>query len=87
MIQANIMGFSKLAEETTPVHVPLAGSLGLVTRRWSCLEFSMFLDTIFARALYATSNMISSDPELCVVMYMIYLMLSLIFFFLASSSC
>ncbi|KAJ6707398.1 hypothetical protein OIU85_027725 [Salix viminalis] len=36
MIQANIMGFSKMAEETAPVHVPLAGSLGLVTRRWSC---------------------------------------------------
>ncbi|KAJ6752772.1 hypothetical protein OIU74_027573 [Salix koriyanagi] len=33
MIQANIMGFGELAEETTPVDVPLAGSLGLVKRR------------------------------------------------------
>ncbi|KAJ6735146.1 NHL DOMAIN-CONTAINING PROTEIN [Salix purpurea] len=33
MIQANIMGFGELAEETTPVDVPLVGSLGLVKRR------------------------------------------------------
>lgn len=33
MIQANIMGFGKLAKETTPVDVPLEGSMGLVKRR------------------------------------------------------
>ncbi|KAJ6421102.1 hypothetical protein OIU84_028475 [Salix udensis] len=33
MIQANIMGFGELAEETTPVDVALVGSLGLVKRR------------------------------------------------------
>ncbi|KAJ6936060.1 hypothetical protein NC652_010944 [Populus alba x Populus x berolinensis] len=33
MIQANIMGFGKLAKETTPVDVPLEGILGLVKRR------------------------------------------------------
>ncbi|KAG6777384.1 hypothetical protein POTOM_017205 [Populus tomentosa] len=33
MIQANIMGFGKLAKETTPVDVPLEGRLGLVKRR------------------------------------------------------
>uniref|UniRef100_A0A6M2F844 NHL repeat-containing protein n=1 Tax=Populus davidiana TaxID=266767 RepID=A0A6M2F844_9ROSI len=33
MIQANIMGFGKLAKETTPVDFPLEGSLGLVKRR------------------------------------------------------
>ncbi|XP_011007249.1 PREDICTED: uncharacterized protein LOC105112988 isoform X1 [Populus euphratica] len=33
MIQANITGFGKLAKETTPVDVPLEGSLGLVKRR------------------------------------------------------
>lgn len=33
MIQANIMGFGKLSKETSPVDVPLEGSLGLVKRR------------------------------------------------------
>ncbi|XP_061977325.1 uncharacterized protein LOC133698430 isoform X1 [Populus nigra] len=33
MIQANIMGFGKLSKETSPVVVPLEGSLGLVKRR------------------------------------------------------
>ncbi|KAJ6960609.1 hypothetical protein NC653_038589 [Populus alba x Populus x berolinensis] len=33
MIQANVMGFGELAKETTPVDVPLVGSLGLVKRR------------------------------------------------------
>jgi hypothetical protein len=30
------MGFGKLSKETSPVDVPLEGSLGLVKRRWSC---------------------------------------------------
>ncbi|CAK7339029.1 unnamed protein product [Dovyalis caffra] len=33
MIQANFMGFVKLANETTPVDVPVVGSMGLVKRR------------------------------------------------------